>query len=249
MRLVWVLVLMVGVARGQVLGSGAGSGGVGFGMTSELVTVDGVGVVTGHPYSLVRMTTSVHTLGDGTKVTHVSEQRKMRDSAGRTRTEMGTLKDGVFTEMSCFIDDPLERRHIMLMMKSKLARVSSMPAQAPMTEDQRVRLEAARARMEAARKENRQETEGAAEPRTIVGVYVEGKRTTRVIPVGQMGNDREMRTVTEVWYSQDLKVEMGRRRESPQTGTVSTEVTELKREEPDPGLFQVPQGYRVMEPQ
>jgi hypothetical protein len=80
---------------------------------------------------------------------------------------------------------------------------------------------------------------------TISGVTVEGKRVTRVIPEGWVGNDRAFTSTEEVWHSTELDVDVQVIRADPRVGTRTTTMTELSLNEPDPGYFQVPEGYRV----
>jgi hypothetical protein len=63
--------------------------------------------VKGQPYSLVEKTTRVRMLADGTTMTTHLEQHRMRDSEGRMRTEMGTIKDGQFTVQNVSLMDPV----------------------------------------------------------------------------------------------------------------------------------------------
>ena len=79
----------------------------------------------------------------------------------------------------------------------------------------------------------------------LSGVEVEGKRLTRVIPEGMVGNDRPFTTVEELWHSQELDVNVQVKRSDPRWGTRTATMTEINLGEPDPSYFQVPEGYRV----
>ena len=79
----------------------------------------------------------------------------------------------------------------------------------------------------------------------ISGVEVEGKRVTRVIPEGRVGNDRPFTTSEEVWHSKELDVDVQLKRADPRMGTRTTTMTEVILGEPDPKYFQIPEGYRV----
>lgn len=81
--------------------------------------------------------------------------------------------------------------------------------------------------------------------RNIAGVYAEGTRTTTTYPVGFFGNDKPIVTVHESWTSPDLKLLMSSIDDDPRTGTRITETTNLDRGEPNPALFQVPEGYTI----
>jgi hypothetical protein len=85
------------------------------------------------------------------------------------------------------------------------------------------------------------------DPKNISGVYCEGNRTTTTYPIGWFGNDRPIVAVQETWTSRELRITMMTMNDDPRTGTRITEVTDLDRSEPDPALFQVPQGYKIHE--
>lgn len=79
------------------------------------------------------------------------------------------------------------------------------------------------------------------------GVTVNGVRTTRTIPVGQIGNDQAMSIVTEVWTSPELKTVVYSKRSDPRIGEQTFKLTNIVRAEPDPSLFTVPADYKVLD--
>jgi hypothetical protein len=81
--------------------------------------------------------------------------------------------------------------------------------------------------------------------KTIAGVYAEGTRLTITYPVGFFGNDKPIIAFHETWLSSDLKLVLLSIDDDPRTGTRITEVTSLDRGEPNPALFQVPEGYTI----
>lgn len=82
---------------------------------------------------------------------------------------------------------------------------------------------------------------------TIEGVVCEGTRTTMVIPAGQLGNEREIRTVTERWYSPELGFDVLRKHSDPRAGETTYKVTAITRIEQPRSLFEVPSDYKVEE--
>jgi hypothetical protein len=80
---------------------------------------------------------------------------------------------------------------------------------------------------------------------TINEVSATGTRTTRTIPAGKIGNDKPIQIVTERWYSPDLQVNVMTKRTDPWSGTTTTQLTNISREEPAATLFQVPPDYTV----
>jgi hypothetical protein len=80
---------------------------------------------------------------------------------------------------------------------------------------------------------------------TINGLAAEGTRTTRIIPAGQIGNEKPLSVVSERWYSADLQIVLKSTRTDPRTGTTTYTVTNVQRTEPAATLFTVPAGYTV----
>jgi len=79
----------------------------------------------------------------------------------------------------------------------------------------------------------------------VEGVPAEGTRTVGTIPVGQIGNERPIEVTSEQWYSKELQMTLTSRRLDPRTGETTYRVSNLRRGEPDPLLFQVPADYTL----
>lgn len=82
---------------------------------------------------------------------------------------------------------------------------------------------------------------------TMEGVRVAGVRTTRTIPEGEIGNDRPISIVTEVWTSPDLKTIVYSKRSDPRMGEQTFQLTNIQRLEPDASLFTVPSDFKVVD--
>jgi hypothetical protein len=82
---------------------------------------------------------------------------------------------------------------------------------------------------------------------TMEGVVVNGTRTTRTIPAGQIGNDRPITIVTEVWTSPDLKTIVSSKRSDPRMGEQTFQLTNVVRAEPDSSLFVVPPDFKIVD--
>lgn len=80
---------------------------------------------------------------------------------------------------------------------------------------------------------------------TMSGLSVIGTRTTNTIPAGQIGNAQPILVATDQWYSPDLQINIMTKHSDPRTGTTTTTLTNVSRNEPDPGLFIVPPGYTL----
>jgi hypothetical protein len=80
-------------------------------------------------------------------------------------------------------------------------------------------------------------------PQFLNGVSVQGSRATVVVPAGKIGNDSELKVVTEHWFSDDLKVLIKSVTNHPIFGVTTYELTNIVQTPPDPALFQVPADY------
>jgi Protein of unknown function (DUF3738) len=77
------------------------------------------------------------------------------------------------------------------------------------------------------------------------GVSALGVRLTTTIPVGAIGNDNEIQSVIERWYSNDIHAMVKTVTTDPRNGTLTYELTHIVRVNPDPALFQVPPGFTI----
>jgi hypothetical protein len=82
---------------------------------------------------------------------------------------------------------------------------------------------------------------------TMEGVPVKGVRRTRTIPAGQIGNDRPITIITEVWTSPDLKTVVYSKRSDPRIGEQTFRLTNIVRTEPDATLFTVPADFKIVD--
>jgi hypothetical protein len=92
----------------------------------------------------------------------------------------------------------------------------------------------------------------AGEPlgkQTIEGVNAEGTRNVSTIEAGAIGNDRPIQVVSESWYSEELQMPILTKHSDPRTGDDTFRVTNIRRGDPAPYLFQPPAGYQISEPQ
>ena len=80
----------------------------------------------------------------------------------------------------------------------------------------------------------------------IEGLDCEGTRTTTIIPAGAIGNERPIETVYEKWYSKELQLVVMSKHTDPRIGEQTYRLTNIVRTEPDPSLFSLPTGYRVI---
>ncbi len=80
----------------------------------------------------------------------------------------------------------------------------------------------------------------------IEGVEAEGVRTVTTIPAGDIGNERPIEIIYEKWYSKDLQLIVMSRHSDPRFGEQTYRLTNIVRSEPDPSLFELPTGFKVV---
>lgn len=233
--------------------------------------------VKGAPFAAEGITESVQTLADGNRIVHKNSQKIYRDSEGRTRYEMSFSPVGAWTPAesghgSVVIGDPVKREHYTLNPAQKTAtrvvlsplthgssggaaaqffRLSVPPPASGgssggravfVQEDYKVRFPSGKPGAWAP--EVRREPLGK---QIIEGLECEGTRSTVTLPAGAMGNERAIDTVSEVWVSTALKMDILRKSKDPRSGETTYRLTAIMRGEQPRSLFEIPPDYKVEE--
>jgi hypothetical protein len=212
---------------------------------------------------------SIQTLADGNRIVQTNTGTIARDSRGRTRQDaalpaIGNLSAASATHL-VFIQDPVAGTSYTLNLTDKTAwKNPTLPAGkgAPgasvgsgtffiHTEGGMPPLPPPPPMLaETKRLAGDEQTEANTESlgsQTMEGVAVNGVRTARTIPAGQVGNDRPISIVTEVWTSTDLKTIVSSKRNDPRMGEQTFRLTNIVRGEPDPSLFAVPSDFKIID--
>jgi hypothetical protein len=79
--------------------------------------------------------------------------------------------------------------------------------------------------------------------REVDGVQAHGMRYSQTIPSQNAADEKDIVVTDEYWYSADLRINLVIVHNDPRQGTVSATVSNIKRTEPDPDFFEVPEGY------
>jgi hypothetical protein len=183
--------------------------------------------VKGHPFSATEENHSTQVLADGTKIESSTVTKIYRDYDGRTRAE---LTDGSVT-----IADPVNGFQVQLNPKTKTAFKTNMP-------NPRAFGGVAVVQLNVSRDGESKEDLGV---RTVNGVSAHGERITVTIPKGQIGNDRELKVVTERWTSDELQMLVKSSNKDPRYGETSYELTNISLAAPNPTLFEIPAEYTI----
>jgi hypothetical protein len=75
------------------------------------------------------------------------------------------------------------------------------------------------------------------------GLTVHGVRQIQTIPAASSGTGKEVVVTDEYWYSEDLRINMQIKHNDPRMGAVTLTVMGVSRREPNPSMFEIPQGY------
>jgi hypothetical protein len=81
--------------------------------------------------------------------------------------------------------------------------------------------------------------------RRIAGVSAIGRRVTLTIPAGRVGNEQPIGIVDERWESPELEIVVHALSVDPRFGVIEYRLANIRRTEPDPTLFVVPDGYAL----
>jgi hypothetical protein len=80
------------------------------------------------------------------------------------------------------------------------------------------------------------------------GVMAHGIREIQTIPADQSGTGKEIVITDEFWYSDDLRINVLIKHNDPRTGSLTMTVSQVNRNEPDPVLFVIPEGFKPPAP-
>ena len=225
--------------------------------------------VQGAPYSATITNESVQTLADGNRIVQSSTGTTARDSHGRTRQDAPLPPIGNLSAANAphlvFIMDPVAQASYTLNLTDKTAEKTSIPSAAPgppaatagarqvfVTQSGAVQVPDAPPPPPAiamvkslGSEEHAEVTTEDLGTETMEGLLVTGTRTTRTIPAGEIGNEKPISIVTEVWTSPDLKTIVYSKRSDPRMGEQTFKLANIVRAEPDASLFTVPADFKL----
>jgi hypothetical protein len=229
----------------------------------------------GAPYSATITNESVEALADGNRIVQSSTGTTARDSQGRTRQDAPLPAIGNLSAENAphivFIMDPVAQVSYSLNLTDKTAQKLSVPPPPPPGSPSgggpatTTRMFIARpagaalsdappapppmaiAMAKVGGEDHADATTEDLGSQTMEGLLVTGVRTTRTIPAGEIGNEKPITSVTEVWTSPDLKVIVYSKRTDPRMGEQTYKLTNIVRAEPDASLFTIPADFKVTE--
>jgi hypothetical protein len=269
MGLRWILtgllLLVTGIVGAQVSGRAvAGPAGV----TNATASA----AVKNSPFSADVVTQYDRTLDNGGHIRRETLGKIFRDSQGRMRTDTETLpaQPGAEKFEHITINDPVQKVIVNLNPKMKTATifhfgqgvgptavgmgnvagapVNLAPVPPGPNSAQRNATPGAATTSKMGAKLNTTPVDTKTEAlgsKYIEGVNATGTRTTRIIDAGSVGNDKPIVSVSETWFSPELKMTVLTETDDGQSGHTTMKLINIVRTEPMAQLFQVPSDYTV----
>jgi len=203
------------------------------------------------PYTATRKITQVQTLANGATITRESTSLEAVDSSGRRyqkyQLETNSGGDMQMPEFYFFnVYDPVNQTSTNWNSNSKEATVFHIP-QPGKVQPTMAASHSELAKIPALKPVQMHTDREDLGTKTINGLESTGTRWTTTSPVGSIGNDQPLVVIAESWMSTELGIEVLQNRDDPRTGKRTVELTDIERGEPDSALFQVPEGYTVVD--
>jgi len=186
----------------------------------------------GAPFSATVVIKSQQPLSDGTVETRVTQTLIARDSKGRIRNERHMLVPegtaGTPPLIAVHVFDPATRISYIYNPATMIARQQLVrpPSQQPGMSGDKI------------------EDLGYT---TLNGLQAKGTRISREVPAPASGTGKTVTVTDEVWYSEDLHMNLMEEHTDVRGGKQTVAILSIKREEPAPSLFEVPAGYKIVD--
>jgi hypothetical protein len=212
-------------------------------LSVPLQTTSGTGF-SGAPYSGRATTVKEKMLTDGTRTTETFVELLWRDAEGRTRKEFIRHAASGAEYRSIIITDPVGGKYVKWDDNEETARrvVSIWPLPS------KQRVTAPPSPVNQGKVETRPDFRNEIlTPQEVNGVYAVGSRWNRTIRLEGEISNRVIEVTNELWISPDLRIIVRHIHDDPRTGKETTDVTDVVRGDPDPALFQAPEGYAVVD--
>ena len=197
------------------------------------------------PFSLTLATEWSRPIGNGGSFTLANERRIVRDSKGRIYQERWILVpkgSKIKSFMDIFqITDPEQHTWYNCETRTKECKIFTYRLE---TADTFVPAISASGPLPDGNGFRTHEDLGES---STAGIPTHGYRETVTLNSGVMGNDKPMVTLREFWYSPQLGFNLISIVDDPQSGKQVFTVKDLSTAEPELSLFEVPEGYKVVD--
>jgi len=199
-------------------------------------TVNGIGIPTvpGVPFSATVVIETDRVLDDGSVFTRRTVNLIARDSKGRTHNEVRRLMPESFHGspelMEVRLFDPETRLRTIYFPATHLAHQVVLPAQPKV-----------------AGSPNRWVSQEDLGSSTLNGLEAKGTRRTFAVSAAGSSAGNPVEVVDEFWNSAELHLTLLVHHIDPRGSEQTTGVSGIKREEPPAAMFELPQGYKIVD--
>lgn len=201
--------------------------------------------VAGAPFTLTLVTEWSRPLGNGGSFTLANQRRIARDSRGRIYGERWVLvpkgsKIPSYMDVLQITDPALHTWHNCIIRE----KICDLYAYAGSTEKVYKPAIGVSGPLPDGNGFHQHEELGAS---ATAGVNTTGYRETTTLNAGVIGNDQPMVTTREFWYAAQLGINLISKVDDPQSGKQVFTVKDLTTSEPDPKLFDLPEGFKIVD--
>lgn len=219
------------------------------GMGSSLGFGAAFPVIKNQPYRANVLTQEIRFKPDGSRIVHEALNIYMRDSAGRIRDEqIATPPDlnGSSTQGTVHIFDPTNMRDVQWNIDTKSFVIGQIPSNRMMNQGASLfncsqDSLPSQGNPVAGHSDQGQTNYEDLGERTIEGIRVRGCRVTRTFEAKSDSNQPSS-SITEIWASPELQVNLLTTEHDSDGTERMTRLSSIRRSEPDPKLFQVPEN-------
>jgi hypothetical protein len=189
--------------------------------------------VTGAPFSADLVDDRTHMRKDGIRTQWETHGKAYRDAQGRGRCDLENVKTKVITWAA--ISDPVAELFIHLDLEKKIAIVTHHRQTSQAASPQPSAATKPPVILQRPYASHSEEDLGT---QILQGFTTTGRRYVNITATGQ-------RSVLETWHSPDLKLTLLSIVEDELSTTITQKVVNIQAGDPDPAVFQVPEGYTV----
>jgi hypothetical protein len=220
-------------------------------------TTPGAGAVEKvQPYTAEFTITNLQTLANGTTITKQTRIVEARDSESRTlreTTEFPASSDQPARTVA-LVRDPVAGTNIIWQSWNHQAVLQKLPSREQRHGCWATDTGSLAASYDDIRSPNAAVQKSAVESPVVEdlgttmidGVEAHGYRKTTSTPAGAIGNDAPLVSTDEYWQAPSLGLTLRNENDDPKTGKQTRELVSLSLSEPDPAIFQAPEGYKVV---
>ena len=219
-------------------------------MGSSLAFAAAFPVVKDEPYTANVLMQDIRSTPDGKRSVHEAFNVHMRDSVGRLRDEqLASPPDsqGSFVQARVHVLDPVTMQDFQWNKDTKTVFTAEIPASFSNYQQSHIincaqRIAASHVDGLTPNASQSQEVYEDLGERMIEGINTHGCRITRTSPMKGVTNEPGVSTV-ESWASRELQINLLTTEHNSDGTERLTKLSNIHRNEPDPTLFQVPEGY------